>query len=211
MQTPLWTSKGCSVEVQEDYRQVHTHVFEEAREATKSAFHCLLKSLLELESDIIYKINEIETNQFAILRTSAPSKDAIEDMASNIKKISRSLDAFSAHAGNLSHVKLTLARAASIVSSEGLLMNLVTKTPQDPYKLLFEAKLQEQEQDAPFQRSRQMPHDYSQQTECQLDCLERHLFHVQVRFFFCFVFQSFLSLSFFRRFKSSRRSWIKIR
>jgi hypothetical protein len=46
----------------------------------------------------------------------------------NIRKIDRSLEAFTAHADNLSHVKLSLARVAAFASLEGNVAQLVCRT-----------------------------------------------------------------------------------
>lgn len=76
--------------------------------------------------------------QEIILQTQSPSADAVAEFEENVKKIDRALDSFTAHADNLSHIKLTLARAAAFVSPDGNLAQLVTKAPGRRPELLWQ-------------------------------------------------------------------------
>lgn len=101
-------------------------LFDEVRDSIAKGFLDMQQQLFILKNQLQTKINEIERSQASVLLSGPPSAEAAETFAENVRKIRRSCEAFAAHAGNLSHIKLTLARAAAMVSAEGNLVGLVT-------------------------------------------------------------------------------------
>lgn len=105
--------------------QLHTDVIVQTKDAVLTSFDSIHKELDKLQSEILIKIDQIAEKQQEIMRACQPSAAALEDLEENIRKLKKMLESFAAHAGNLSHIKLTLARGASLVSSEGNLAQLV--------------------------------------------------------------------------------------
>lgn len=116
-----------------DVEAMHSAIFENANASISQAFDQIQKSLIVLQLDMVEKIRNMHQHQTTILQTTRPSQDAIEEFLENVKKISRALEAITAHAENLSHVKLTMARLSHLVSPDGLLDKLVTKRSPSPF------------------------------------------------------------------------------
>lgn len=104
---------------------VHRALFERVEASISFGFASVQRALTDLQLQLQIKLKQLREQQELILQTQAPGPDAFYELEENIKKIERSLAAFTAHADNLSHIKLTLARAAAFVSSEGNLSQLV--------------------------------------------------------------------------------------
>lgn len=109
----------------------HRALFERVELSISIGFSSAQKALVDLQLQLQIKLRQLREQQELILQTQSPSSDAIAEFEDNVRKIDRSLESFTAHADNLSHIKLTLARAAAFVSPEGNLAQLVTKaTPK---------------------------------------------------------------------------------
>lgn len=126
--TNEWVSRSHELEHDVgvvNYVDEHTAVFQRAETHILTAFNGIYAQLHELEEQLVSKIHSIQQDQIGVLTQCRPSTQALHDFTSNIKQIDRAMAAMSAHAGNLSHIKLTLARAAALVSNEGSLYKLV--------------------------------------------------------------------------------------
>lgn len=106
---------------------VHRSLFERVELSISSGFASAQRALVDLQLQLQMKLRQLKEQQELILQTQSPSSDAVAEFEDNVRKIDRSLESFTAHADNLSHIKLTLARAAAFVSPEGNLAQLVTK------------------------------------------------------------------------------------
>jgi len=107
--------------------QAHRALYERVEASVSFGFAAIQRALVDLQLQLQIKLRQLMEQQENILQTQSPSPDAITEFEENVKKIDRSLESFTAHADNLSHIKLTLARAAAFVSPEGNLAQLVTK------------------------------------------------------------------------------------
>jgi hypothetical protein len=85
------------------------------------------RALVSLQLQLQLKLRELHDQQEILLKAQTLSLSEYEIFDTSVKRIDRSLESFTAHADNLSHIKLTLARAAAFVSSVGNLALLVTK------------------------------------------------------------------------------------
>lgn len=119
-----WVSKSSrqTVSVMESHRLL----FGRADASLSLGFASIQRALIDLQLQLQIKVREMRDQQQHLLTTTAPSGDAIDIMEDHMRKIDRSLDTFTIHADNLSLIKLTLARAANLVSIEGNLASLVT-------------------------------------------------------------------------------------
>jgi septation ring formation regulator EzrA len=100
-------------------------LFERTEAAISFGFASMQRALVDLQLQVQIKLRKLRDQQEDILQTQSPSADAYAEFRENVKKIDRSLESFTAHADNISHIKLTLARAAAFVSAEGNLAQLV--------------------------------------------------------------------------------------
>jgi len=112
-----------------DCLRIHSSVFGRSRSAIEGAFAAMRAELCKLEEDCLVKLAQIYDTQREIMLACLPSRDALADLEENVKKVEKSMESFRAHAANLSHIKLTLARMAGLVSSEGNLAQLVVAPP----------------------------------------------------------------------------------
>jgi hypothetical protein len=111
-----------------DAIEIHNEVCSNARTHIVFGFESIHRALQELETQILEKIENIHTTQQEILiNTKSPSPDAIADLQRNASIINRSVELFSSKASTLHHIKLTLARCASLVSPQGNLNNLISR------------------------------------------------------------------------------------
>lgn len=105
----------------------HRALYERVEASVSFGFAAIQRALVDLQLQLQIKLRQLMEQQELILQTQSPSADAIAEFEENVKKIDRSLESFTSHADNLSHIKLTLARAAAFVSPEGNLAQLVTQ------------------------------------------------------------------------------------
>lgn len=110
----------------------HRALYERVESSISSGFASAQRALVDLQLQLQIKLRQLREQQEMILQTQSPSSDAVAEFEDNVRKIDRSLESFTAHADNLSHIKLTLARAAAFVSPEGNLAQLVTKAQPKP-------------------------------------------------------------------------------
>ena len=105
----------------------HRALFERVEASISFGFASIQRALVDLQLQLQFKLRQLKEQQELILQTSVPdpNSNAYQEFQENVKKIDRSLESFTAHADNLSHIKLTLARAAAFVSPEGNLAQLV--------------------------------------------------------------------------------------
>lgn len=109
----------------------HRALYERVEASISAGFASAQRALVDLQLQLQIKLRQHRDQQEMILQTQSPSSDAVAEFEDNVRKIDRSLESFTAHADNLSHIKLTLARAAAFVSPEGNLAQLITKaTPK---------------------------------------------------------------------------------
>lgn len=117
----------------------HRALYERVESSISSGFASAQRALVDLQLQLQIKLRQLREQQEMILQTQSPSSDAVAEFEDNVRKIDRSLESFTAHADNLSHIKLTLARAAAFVSPEGNLAQLVTKAqPKQRGNLLWQ-------------------------------------------------------------------------
>jgi hypothetical protein len=117
----------------------HRALYERVEASVSFGFAAIQRALVDLQLQLQIKLRQLMEQQEMILQTQNPSPDAIAEFEDNVKKIDRSLESFTAHADNLSHIKLTLARAAAFVSPEGNLAQLVTQAqPKRRPELLWQ-------------------------------------------------------------------------
>lgn len=112
-----------------DVSAAHRALFERVESNISAGFASAQRALVDLQLQLQIKVRQLREQQETILRKQSPSGDAITEFEENIKKMDRSLESFTAHADNLSHIKLTLARAAAFVSPEGSLAQIVSVVP----------------------------------------------------------------------------------
>lgn len=122
---PMAKSSPWDYNVIRSLLEMHASLFEDAEEKIDEGFAALIVAVQQLQRDILIKLNQIRMTQQECMQGSFPSRGAAEEFGENSKKIVRNLEAFAAHASNLSHAKLTLARAAALVSPDGNLAQLV--------------------------------------------------------------------------------------
>jgi hypothetical protein len=108
----------------------HAELFDQAEFTISVAFSNLQRSLFDLQNQLLTKVRTIHASQ-QIIMAECPDY-CCPEYAENCKKIHRLLNQFSTHAENLAHVKLTLARAAALVSPDGDLVKLVTRPHTPP-------------------------------------------------------------------------------
>lgn len=129
-QQELWRSQPINVV------DAHDELFCRVQDALANAFHSLHIALDELYVQEQKKLESIRLKQQLILQTNETSMVAMRDFTENARRIASSLEPFTAHAGNLANVKLTLVRSAKLVSQEGDLSKLVMepKTVSSSFK-----------------------------------------------------------------------------
>lgn len=108
-----------------NYKQKHTELLEETQVVVMKAFSDIRTALMQMELDTQKKLIRIQQDQEDTLSQYEPSSTGLMELKENIKKVRRSLETLGDHANNLSHIKLTLARLASLVSPIGSLVQLV--------------------------------------------------------------------------------------
>lgn len=110
--------------------QTHAKFFEHVKLSYAIAFEEMCASLKKIEQDMMDKLVSIEAQQQETLASCVPTMASIQDLNTNIARFDRKLETFTAHASNLCHIKLTLARAAAFVSGEDSVADLVTRPNQ---------------------------------------------------------------------------------
>lgn len=117
----------------------HRALYDRVETSLSTGFASVQRALVDLQLQLQLKLKLFREQQENILLSQAPTADQAAEFEENLRKIDRSLEAFTAHAENLAHIKLTLARAAAFVSPEGNLAQLITSQKQrqsglyDPY------------------------------------------------------------------------------
>ena len=111
-----------------DVEAIHAAFFDRVNTNVDLVFENMQQAFIVMQLDMRAKIEHMRQRQAMILTTTRASSDAADALQINIEKIDRTFDATKAYAGNLSHVKLTLARIANLVSPDGPLDQLVTQT-----------------------------------------------------------------------------------
>ncbi len=96
---------------------MHDQLYKNVETSLSSAFASMQRSLVDLQLQLQVKLYQMKEKQQGEIHCQYEFDDAV-------RKIVRSLDTFTAHADNLSHIKLTLARAVAIVSPDGNLAQL---------------------------------------------------------------------------------------
>jgi len=124
-----WQSKTFLPQQAIQVDVLHHALFERVEASISTGFSSVQRALTDLQLQIQMKLRQLREQQELILETQSPGPGAHAEFQQSITKIDRACESFTAHADNLSHIKLTLARAAAFVSSEGNLAQLVTKTP----------------------------------------------------------------------------------
>ena len=109
--------------------RMHAELFDNLRLNTMEAFTAIHDALREQELAMLEKFNQFQVQQAAMLTTCRPSADGLQEFQQNVKKINAKAFVLREHAPNLTHIKLTLARLASLVSLEGDVAKLVTPAP----------------------------------------------------------------------------------
>jgi hypothetical protein len=99
----------------------HQDLFKHLEENMAASFASLQKALVDLELQLLIKLKQMQSQQEERLASQKLNGVQVQEFEEAARKIKRSSDAFAAHADNLSHVKLTLARAAALVSPSGTL------------------------------------------------------------------------------------------
>lgn len=114
--------------------QTHKKVFDEASFAVHTIIDDVIRSLNMLRNDTCNKLQVMYQSQSDILhRSEYLTQATIETFDENVRNISRKLVTFSTHGDNLSHIKLTIARLASLVAVDGMMFSLVEpKTCRNP-------------------------------------------------------------------------------
>ena len=120
-----WNSGIATVVSRDICSTMHADFFNRAINAYQLAFQSMRTELIRLEEDMLTKLNLMQSQQSAILNSHPPSNSAMEGLRSNIQLLDKKLEAFTMHAGNLSHIKLTLTRAATFLSNENSINDLV--------------------------------------------------------------------------------------
>jgi len=105
----------------------HEQVFNDTKAGLRDAFESMHTSMMNLELQLLGNVNKMQLEQQYILNTYTPSISGISEMEENIKKIERDLKAFTSYADNLTHIKLTLARACTFGSTTGNLSKLIVR------------------------------------------------------------------------------------
>jgi hypothetical protein len=110
------------ISVREAHRTLRVHT----ESAITNAFSSMNRALGDLELQIRMKVDARFREQELILGTHSPNANSVDEFIHNLQRIDRALESFVAHADNLSHIKLTLARAAALASPQGNLAQLVS-------------------------------------------------------------------------------------
>jgi len=134
----VWQSKSRRKDDTIPVDVAHRALFERVEASISFGFASVQRALVDLQLQLQIKLRQLMEQQENLLQTQSPSTDAFAEFEENVKKIDRSLESFTAHADNLSHIKLTLARAAAFVSPEGNLAQLVTKAPPKRQQLIWQ-------------------------------------------------------------------------
>lgn len=148
-------------------RQAHRRLLTQVDQDIKSGFSSMQSSLTALQLQLHRKLAEVQRDQEKILDNYAVSSDTLDEFYQNMHKIQRTLESFTAHADNLSHIKLTLARACSFVSPEGNIAQLVTLRPADPDKFFVP-------QQQPNNKLSFVPQQESLQLDLQQPAVQQH-------------------------------------
>jgi hypothetical protein len=107
----------------------HRALFERGEATIFSTCASMQRALVDLQLQLMVKMRQLREQQELLLQTRTPSEETVEEFRTNVTKIDRSFDSCTAHADNLSHIKLTLARLAAFVSPEGNIAQLITAPP----------------------------------------------------------------------------------
>jgi hypothetical protein len=107
----------------------HRALFERGEASISSTCASIQRALVDLQLQLMIKMRQLREQQELLLQTRAPSEETVEEFRTNVIKIDRTFDSCTAHADNLSHIKLTLSRLAAFVSPEGNIAQLITAAP----------------------------------------------------------------------------------
>ena len=129
--------------------RVHRELFQRVDQSVIGSFAKIKSALEVLESEIRGKISHMYLDQYYALDRLGPGLIEVDEFETNVRKIERSLESFTAHADNLSHIKLTLSRAAVLVSPDNNLNNLIPKN--QIHRAQSQNTLLSQSQDPRFQ------------------------------------------------------------
>jgi len=126
-----WESKSFSLRQESDVpiNVQHRALFERLEGSLSFGFATMIRSLTDLQLQLQIKLRELLVSQQQILNASIASENAIEEFQANLKEIDRAMEAFTAHADNLSHIKLSIARAAGFVAPGGKVAGLISRAP----------------------------------------------------------------------------------
>lgn len=114
----------------------HNEIFSDVKTHLTTGFEAMYKALKELETEILGKVDQIQERQVDLLTNAEPcSTSSLIEVQRNRGVIRKSLEAFSSHAENLSHIRLTLSRAAALVNVEGNLYNLIVVKEEPPVEI----------------------------------------------------------------------------
>jgi hypothetical protein len=119
-----WTSKSTTTDHSVNVHVSHAALFGRVEASISFGFASVQRALVDLQLQLQIKLRQLRERHEFILE-GYPSGACPAEFADNVKKIDRALESFTAHADNLSHIKLTLARVAAFVSPQGSLFNLV--------------------------------------------------------------------------------------
>lgn len=111
----------------QNIHETHRALYDQVDSSISCGFASAQRALVDLQLQLQIKLRQLREQQELILNKQIPSACAFNEFDDNVQNIIRSLKVFTAHADNLSHIKLTLARAAGFVSPQGNLAQLVTK------------------------------------------------------------------------------------
>lgn len=120
-----------------DVEAIHAAFFDRVSTSMDQVFDNMQRALIDIQLDMRARIECMRQQQTTILTTTRASSDAADALKNNMNKIENTLDATIIHAGNLCHVKLTLARVSNLVSPEGPLDQLVTQTSVPSIQVCF--------------------------------------------------------------------------
>jgi hypothetical protein len=117
-------------DVQVDIQQCHDKLFQNVFSGLDLGFATLYTALTNLQTNLVTKLTQIQEQQKLILISKHyPEKGVFYD---DVQKINRSLESFLLSSDNLSHIKLTLTRAAAFAAPEGNLAQLVSVKKKSP-------------------------------------------------------------------------------
>jgi len=140
----LWQSqRRKEPESNTQFEMAHRALYERVETSLSAGFSSVQRALVDLQLQLQHKLRQYREQQEIVLSSQPFSSDMAQDFEDNLRKIDRSLEAFTAHAENLSHIKLTLARAAAFVSPEGHLAQLVTSTQTKQFRQMYDLPLSE--------------------------------------------------------------------